>query len=142
LQILDLTKTIHHPPIDSINSWRLYSLTWIDLNLTDEFAKVKLPHLEHLSVKKNSAVSMKGMQGGYIYANLIVCAAFKNLAKRFPRLTYFAASGCHKLSPDLLDELLPFKGLKELHLTRTAITSFSIKQYFQSTYHHTACSLF
>jgi hypothetical protein len=116
LQILDLTKTIHHPPIDSINSWRLYSLTWIDLNLTDEFAKVKLPHLEHLSVKKNSAVSMK---------------AFKNLVKRFPRLTYFAASGCHKLGPDLLDELLPFKGLKELHLTRTAITSFSIKQYFQ-----------
>jgi hypothetical protein len=52
---------------------------------------------------------MKGMQGGYIYANLIVCAAFKNLAKRFPRLTYFAASGCHKLGPDLLDELLPYQ---------------------------------
>lgn len=60
-------------------------------------------------------------------------AAFKNLSKRFPRLTYFAASGCHLLGPDLLDELHPYKALRELHLTRTAITAFSIKQYFQST---------
>jgi hypothetical protein len=57
------------------------------------------------------------------------------MAKRFPRLEYFAASGCQQLGPDLLDELVACRGLKELHLTRTAVTPFSLKQYFSSKPH-------